>query len=85
MSTKRSKGGYTAFFIVALFSEIGAALLDWAQLGPRDCYRLVYEGRFLIYALSRLVPFLVLWLSLTVIWLVVSRAVGRSDSDSKSK
>lgn len=64
-----------SLFLAALLAEVGTSWLEWAQLGPRDCFQVNYEGHFLLYELGRLVPWFFLLALLLSIWLLGARLV----------
>jgi hypothetical protein len=58
--------------LITLIAEIATSWWKWAR-APTDGLRVYYRGNFAAYAVERLVPWLIIFASLWVIFLIFDR------------
>jgi len=63
------------FFLIALIAEVGTSLSQWYVSAPRDGFQRDYDGSFLVYEVTRLIPWFVMFVLFASIWFVATRSV----------
>ena len=62
-----------AILVIVVVAEVGTSWWRWVR-APTDTVRVWYGGSFVSYEIERLIPWVIIVLILTGIWLLITRS-----------
>lgn len=70
-------------FSISLLAEIATSWWNWAR-APTDNLRVYYRGNFAVYAVERLIPWLIIFATLWAIFLMFDRRYATRLKETES-